>query len=218
MSQTGTRSALAMSALNCIGQRWAEVVASLRPLGRGKMKMAVRTAVAALVAVLAASTPVCAQADLKVFADTPLRAALIQIAEAFRRDGGPQIDFVFGPSPVILKELADGEAADVLIAQPHHIAELVKAGKIVPGDYPVLGRVGLGLAVRADAPPQRIDTVEALREVLLNADTLRDQHDHPGRSVRRSPRAIRHCRARQGKAGSPASRYGTLRKSHPRHR
>lgn len=136
------------------------------------MKKAARTAVAGLVAVLAASSPACAQANLKVFADTPLRAALIQIGEAFRRGGGPQVDFVFGPSPVILKKLADGEATDVLIAQPHHIAELIKSGKIAPGDYPVLGRVGLGLAVRADALPQRIDTVEALREVLLKADTL----------------------------------------------
>jgi len=136
------------------------------------MKKALCTAVAGLVAMLVASAPASSQANLKVFADTPLRAALMQIGEAFHRDGGPQVDFVFGPSPVILKKLADGEATDVLIAQPHHIADLITSGKIVPGDYPVLGRVGLGLAVRADAPPQRIDTVEVLREVLLQADTL----------------------------------------------
>jgi molybdate transport system substrate-binding protein len=136
------------------------------------MKKAAWTIVAGFLAMLAASAPAHSQANLKVFADTPLRAALIQIGEALRRGGGPQVDFVFGPSPVILKKLADGDAADVLIAQPHHIADLIESGKIVAGDYPVLGRVGLGLAVRADAPPQRIDTVEALREVLLKADTL----------------------------------------------
>ena len=136
------------------------------------MKNAPWPAVGGFVVLLAASAPVYSQANLKVFADTPLRAALIQIGEAFRRNGGPQVDFVFGPSPAILKKLADGEATDVLIAQPHHIAGLIRSGKIVPGDYPALGRVGLGLAVRADAPPQRIDTVEALREVLLKADTL----------------------------------------------
>jgi molybdate transport system substrate-binding protein len=59
-----------------------------------------------------------------------------------------------------------------LIAQPHHIADLIKSGKIVPGEYPVIGRVGLGLAIRADAPAQSIATVEALRQVLLKADTL----------------------------------------------
>lgn len=136
------------------------------------MKQALCAAVAAIAALLAVSTPAHPQTNLRVFADTPLRAALVQIGEAFRRDGGPPVEFVFGPSPVILKRVAAGEAADVLIAQPHHIADLVRSGKIVPGDYPVLGRVGLGLAVRADAPPQRIDTIEALREVLLKADTL----------------------------------------------
>ena len=136
------------------------------------IKQALCAAVAAIAVLVALSTPAHPQANLRVFADTPLRAALVRIGEAFRRDGGPQVEFVFGPSAVILKRVADGEAPDVLVVQPHHIADLIRSGKIVPGDYPVLGRVGLGLAVRADAPPQRIDTVEALREVRLKADTL----------------------------------------------
>lgn len=119
-----------------------------------------------------ASTPAHSQAKLKVLADTPLRAALIEIGEAFRRDNGQQIDFVFDASPVIRKRLAEGETADVLIAQPDHIAELIESGKIIPGEYPVFGRVGLGLAIRADAPVQSIATVEELRQVLLKADAL----------------------------------------------
>jgi len=129
-------------------------------------------AIAGLATMLAVSTPAHSQENLKILADTPLRAALIEIGEAFRRDGGQPVDFVFGPSPVILKKLADGEAADVLIAQPQHIADLIKSAKVVPGEYPVIGRVGLGLAVRADAPTHSIATVEALRQVLLHADSL----------------------------------------------
>jgi molybdate transport system substrate-binding protein len=129
-------------------------------------------AFAGFVVLLATSMPAYSQANLKVLADTPLRAALIQIGEAFRRDRSQRVDFVFDPSPVILKKLADGEAADVLIAQPNHVADLIKSGKIVPGEYPVIGRVGLGLAVRADAPAQCIATVGELRQVLLKADTL----------------------------------------------
>ena len=129
-------------------------------------------AIDGLAAMVAVSTPVHSQQNLKVLADTPLRPALIEIGEAFLRDGGQQVDFVFGPSPVILKKLADGEAADVVIAQSDHIADLIKSGKIAPGEYPLIGRVGLGLAVRADAPTQSLATVEALRRVLLAADTL----------------------------------------------
>ena len=121
---------------------------------------------------LAVPIPAHVQARLKVLADTPLRPALLEIAEAFSRSSRQHVDFVFDSSPVILKQLADGEAADVLIVQPNHLADLITSGKVVSGEYPVIGRVGLGLAARADAPPQSVATVEALREVLLKADTL----------------------------------------------
>jgi hypothetical protein len=80
------------------------------------------------------------------------------------RRTGQQVDFVFDSSPVILKKLADGEAADVLIVQPDHLADLIKSGKLVPGEHPVIGRVGLGLAARADAFPQSVATVEVVRD------------------------------------------------------
>jgi molybdate transport system substrate-binding protein len=123
-------------------------------------------------AMLAVSMPTHSQGILKVLADTPLRPALIEIGEAFRRGSRQQVDFVFDSSPVILKRVADGEVADVLIVQPDHVADLIKSGTLVPGEHPAIGRVGLGLAARADALPQSVATVEALREVLLKADTL----------------------------------------------
>lgn len=129
-------------------------------------------AIASWLAWCASAVPAFAQPKLKVLADTPLRAGLLVVAENFRRESGQEIEFGFGPSPVIMKRLTDGETADVLVAQPQHIASLVASGKVPAGDYPVLGRVGLGLAVRADAPARRIGTVEEVRQVLLEADTL----------------------------------------------
>jgi len=113
-----------------------------------------------------------AQEKIKVLADGPLRPALIEIGEAFRRESGNQVELVFGISPVVHKKVADGEIADVLIIQPNFVAELVKAGKVVPGEHPVVGRVGFGLAVRADAPARDISTVDAFKQTLLNADSL----------------------------------------------
>ncbi len=113
-----------------------------------------------------------AQGKVKVMSDGPLRPAFEQITEAFRRETGNQLEFVFGTSPVIHKKVADGEAADVLVIQPNFVAELVKAGKVAPGEHPVVGRVGFGLAARADAPAQDISTTEAFKRVLVNADSL----------------------------------------------
>jgi molybdate transport system substrate-binding protein len=111
-------------------------------------------------------------ADLKVLSDGPLQPALVKIGEAFQRDRGSTVAFVFGTSPVIHKKVTDGEAADVLIIQPNFVDELVKAGKVVAGDHPVIARVGIGLAVRADAPTRDVSTPEALKQALLSADSL----------------------------------------------
>jgi molybdate transport system substrate-binding protein len=122
--------------------------------------------------IMTAQSSAHAQEKIKVLADGPLRPALIEIGEAFRRESGNQVEFVFGTSPVVHKKVADGEIADILIIQPNFAAELVKAGKVVPGEHPVVGRVGFGLAVRADAPPRDISTVDAFKQTLLNADSL----------------------------------------------
>ena len=113
-----------------------------------------------------------AQEKLRVLSDGPLRPALLQIGEAFRRDTGHELEFTFGTSPVVHKKVADGEAADVLIIQPNFIDELVKAEKVLPGEHPVIGRVGFGLTMRADAPATAITTTEALKHALLSADSI----------------------------------------------
>ena len=129
-------------------------------------------AIIAVTGLIAVPPAVYAQGQIKVLSDGPLRPALVQIGEAFRRESGHQVAFTFGTSPVIHKQVVDGEVADVLIIQPHFVAELVQAGKVVAGDHPVIGRVGFGLAARADAPAQDITTTEAFKQALLRADAL----------------------------------------------
>ena len=136
-----------------------------------KRLFCVLTAVCAL-GLMTFQSPARAQEKIKVLSDNPLRPALIEIGEVFRRDSGHQVAFVFDLSPVIHKKVTDGEAGDVLIIQPNFVAELIKSGKVVSGEHPIIGRVGIGLFARADAPARDISTVEAFRQVLLNADTL----------------------------------------------
>ena len=136
-----------------------------------KRLFCVLTAVCAL-GLMTLQSPARAQEKIKVLSDAPLRPALIEIGEVFRRDSRHQVAFVFDLSPVIHKKVTDGEAGDVLIIQPNFVAELIKSGKVVSGEHPVIGRLGIGLFARADAPARDISTVEAFRQVLLNADTL----------------------------------------------
>ena len=117
-------------------------------------------------------SPLRAQEKIKVLSDGPLRPALVEIGEAFRRASGHHVEFSFGTSPVVHKKVADGEAADVLIIQPNFVEELVKAGKIVTGEHPMIGRVGFGLAMRADAPARSITTTEELKQTLRSANSI----------------------------------------------
>ena len=75
-------------------------------------------AVIGLVALLGVSSQAQSQAKVKVLSDGPLQPALVPIAEAFRRDRGHSVEYVFGPSPAVHKKVADGEIADVLIIDP----------------------------------------------------------------------------------------------------
>jgi molybdate transport system substrate-binding protein len=74
--------------------------------------------------------------EVKVFSDSPLGPALTRIADGFQRQSRHTVKFVFGLSPVIHKRVMDGDTADVVIIQPNFIDELVKTGKLAPGEHP----------------------------------------------------------------------------------
>jgi len=111
-------------------------------------------------------------ATIKVLCDGPLAPALPAIGEAFKKKTGHQVDFAFAPSPVIHTRISDGESADVVIVQPNFLAELAAKGKVDAGDHPAFGRVGVGLAARADAHARDIKTPDALKQVLLKANMI----------------------------------------------
>lgn len=112
------------------------------------------------------------QAKLKIMSDGPLQPALVEIAKTFHRESGACAELVFGTSPIIRAKVARGEVADVLIIQPNFIAELVGFGRVVPGEHPVIARVGLGLMVRSDAPVADVSTLDSFKAAILNAESL----------------------------------------------
>jgi molybdate transport system substrate-binding protein len=60
----------------------------------------------------------------------------------------------------------------VVIVQPNFIDELIKAGKLWANERSIVGRVGIGLFVRAKAPVPDISTSPSLKKALLNADAI----------------------------------------------
>jgi molybdate transport system substrate-binding protein len=121
---------------------------------------------------LLAFTGMAQAADLKVMGDAPLGPALSKVADLYRQETHTQIDLVLAPSPVVKQKIETGEQADLAIVQPDFVEELRKSGKVIAGDRPMIGRVGIGLGARSDSPARDISTPEKLKQFLLGVDVL----------------------------------------------
>jgi molybdate transport system substrate-binding protein len=133
---------------------------------RMKLLIAVAVAAGALGAASAAA------AELKILSAGAVEPGLKHAAEAFKRANGTEVKIQFNTAPQIAKKLADGETADLVIAPPGVLDEQAKAGKVAPEGRLVLGRVGAGVFVRANAAAPNIATDDALKQALLAADSV----------------------------------------------
>ena len=111
-------------------------------------------------------------AEIKVLAAGGMRPGLNAAAEAFRQKSGTEVKFTYEPPVDLGKRVEGGEAADVIVSSPPIIAALTKAGKVLEPGQMHLGRVGVGVVARQDAPQPDVSTPAALRTAILNADAV----------------------------------------------
>ena len=101
--------------------------------------------------------------EIKVFSAEAPRDALEHVAAQFEKTTGHKITFEFMTAGQVRGKIDAGENADLAVASSGVIAEMVKSGKA--GDATNLGRIGLAMAVRDDAPEPGVDTPEDLDRV-----------------------------------------------------
>lgn len=82
----------------------------------------------------------------------------------------PKAELRFDATQAILKRIADGERADVLILTAEAIADLQKKGRV--RDVRPMGSSGVGVAVRAGAPRPDIGSVDAFWHALVSARSV----------------------------------------------
>jgi molybdate transport system substrate-binding protein len=111
-------------------------------------------------------------AEIKVLSAGAVEPGIRRAAEAYQRASGNTVSIQFNTAPQLVKKLADGVVADILIAPPGVLDAQAKDGKIVADGRAMLGRVGAGILVRAGAPLPDVSSVEALKRALLAADTV----------------------------------------------
>ena len=108
-------------------------------------------------------------AEITVLSAGAVEPGLKPASLAFEKGTGHTVKIAFAPAPQIRTRIAGGETWDVVIAPPAVLDELAKLGTI-ENERVTLGRVGMGVAVRAGAPMPDISNVEALKRSVLAAE------------------------------------------------
>jgi molybdate transport system substrate-binding protein len=111
-------------------------------------------------------------ADLKVISAGAVRAIIAGMIEEYSKQTGHKFDFTVGTTGQLRNAISSGQHADLIITSAPLMGELEPTGKLVAGSRTDLGRVGMGVVVREDAPVPDLSTPEALKQLLINAKSI----------------------------------------------
>jgi molybdate transport system substrate-binding protein len=90
----------------------------------------------------------------------------------YSKQSGLKFNLTVGPTGQLRAALASGKPVDLVIVSAPLMADLEQAGKIAPGSRLDLGRVGLGVVVRAGTAEPDISTPEAVKAALIKAKVI----------------------------------------------
>src|SRR3954467_2766406 len=102
--------------------------------------------------------------DITVLSTLALKGALQDTVQDLRVE--------YHATQALLKSIAEGERADVVILTAEGIDTLAAQGKIVAATRIELGTSGVGLAVRAGARKPDIGSVQAFKNAVLSASSV----------------------------------------------
>lgn len=112
------------------------------------------------------------QLEIKVLSTTAMKMVFEELGPRFERDTGHRLALTLGPSLVLEKRVAEGEAADVAIITGSGARDLAARGKIIAGTLTEVARSLIGVAVPKGAPKPDLSSVEGFRRAMLAAKSI----------------------------------------------
>lgn len=110
--------------------------------------------------------------ELKVLSGNGSRPAVIALTKQFEQATGHKVTVDFFVNPDVKKKIEAGEYFDVTVLNPPVLDELIKQGKVVANSRAVIGRIGLGAAIKAGAPKPDISTPEGFKKTMLSINSV----------------------------------------------
>jgi molybdate transport system substrate-binding protein len=111
-------------------------------------------------------------AEINIIAAGAVRGIIGSMIDDYSKQSGHKFNLTVGPTGQLRDAIASGKPTDLVIVSSPLMAEMEKTGKIVPGSRIDLGRIGLGVVVREGTALPDISTAEAVKAVLIKANTI----------------------------------------------
>jgi molybdate transport system substrate-binding protein len=113
-----------------------------------------------------------AAAELKVLSAGAVSGPMKTLAADYTKKFGNTVTFTFGNVGQIQDHLKAGDAADIIILSGPALDDLAKARGLVAGSINALGRVGMGVAIKAGAKRPTIASADAFKAALLATPSI----------------------------------------------
>ena len=111
-------------------------------------------------------------ANLKLFTSNGQRSVMAELLPRFEKATGHRVEASYEPGQIMMRRIATGETADVILLGGSALDELAKQGKIMPESKRAFSRCGIGVAVSAGLQQPDISTVEAFTQAILAAPAV----------------------------------------------
>lgn len=129
----------------------------------------------------AISTPVGAAGEIRVLCSNGLRAVVEAVTAPYERSSGHKLAVQFNSTTTLKQRIQGGEAFDVALLTTDAVDDLIASGALVRATRVDLARTGIGVGYRKGAPKPDVRTAQALRQVMMNAQSIAYTRDGASR-------------------------------------
>jgi molybdate transport system substrate-binding protein len=111
-------------------------------------------------------------AELRILAGGSMTGSLNELGPQFERASGHKLVIHFDSTPNLIKLATSGAPFDLAVVPVDVFKDAAAKARFAPGPTIDIARVGYGVIVRAGAPKPDVSTSDALKQTLLNAQSI----------------------------------------------